>query len=744
MHFVPWWIAPPAIVAEALTAVPNPLFTALRPGPPASAAAVAAAIAGTLRPSEADAPAPEWLLESQHASFRRVLAAVTKYRGAVLADPVGSGKTYVALATAATLNRGRTTACLVPATLIPKWAATAEALKVRVSLCSHQQASRGRLPHDSAGLVIIDESHHFRTRSTKRYAFVADWLVNRTALLVTATPIINFLSDLGHQLLLAVRDNALAFDGIQSLRELFANSEAHPALGHLVLESCSAVDSRPRKSRTTSAASPDECRELELAAGLIEQLRLSRSDSVARLIRGVLLRAAGSSPAALCCSLRRYRRLLLHARDAARSGRVLERTAMRRFTAELGDQLVWWELLNNEGDSSDLELADLDVLDHVIPSILALTASYDPKLCRLRALLEQDMATLVFTGSRDTVRYIRTRLNRFNLAWCTGQAAGIGRTAMARDTVLGWFRAGAPGGGPSHLLVTDVAAEGLDLQRAARVIHYDLPWTPARLEQREGRSVRLGSRHREVQVVRFGPPAGLERALRLEATLHRKSRLPAAIGVGTGGHHVWRWRADIAAELADVRSVSGVAKVISDKAGLLVGVALYSSEDPALLLSASVGWLDPRGAWSEDSELLTDRFRSAAAQGNESTVGAYELRMYLELLTPIIRNRMAATRGRRWLTPDPGCSARAVADRLRLLIRDAAKLRQDSRLSELEAALAFVAGGHTAGEERLLDRLVGLPARDLLQAVSGVDPQPHWTGVEVRLTGLIIFGGAAT
>jgi hypothetical protein len=315
---------------------------------------------------------------------------------------------------------------------------------------------------------------------------------------------------------------------------------------------------------------------------------------------------------------------------------------------------------------------------------------------------------------------------------------------MARDTVLDWFGARAPVGGPSHLLVTDVAAEGLDLQRAARVIHYDLPWTPARLEQREGRSVRLGSRHREVQVIRFSPPAGLERALRLEATLHRKSRLPAAVGVGTGGHHVWRWRADIAEELADVHKVSGVAKVVSDHSGLLVGVALYSSEDPALLLSASVGWLEQSGTWSEDSELLTDRFRSAAAHGNESMIGADELRMYLELLTPIIRNRLATTRGRRWLTPDPGCSARAVAERLRLLIRNAARLRQESRLSELEAALAFVAGGHTAGEERLLDNLVGVPARDLLRALSGVAPQPHCTGVEVRLTGMIIFGAAAT
>jgi hypothetical protein len=74
--------------------------------------------------------------------------------------------------------------------------------------------------------------------------------------------------------------------------------------------------------------------------------------------------------------------------------------------------------------------------------------------------------------------------------------------------------------------VTDVAAEGLDLQRAARVVHYDLPWTPMRIEQREGRSVRYGSHYDRVEVVRFGVPAVLERSLRLEARPLRGSRRP--------------------------------------------------------------------------------------------------------------------------------------------------------------------------------------------------------------------------
>src|SRR6185312_16097211 len=45
------------------------------------------------------------------------------------------------------------------------------------------------------------------------------------------------------------------------------------------------------------------------------------------------------------------------------------------------------------------------------------------------------------------------------------------------------------------LIATDVLSEGLDLQRASVVVHLDLPWNPARLEQRVGRVRRLGAEH---------------------------------------------------------------------------------------------------------------------------------------------------------------------------------------------------------------------------------------------------------
>ncbi|MGC4048331.1 MAG: DISARM system SNF2-like helicase DrmD [Paludibaculum sp.] len=54
------------------------------------------------------------------------------------------------------------------------------------------------------------------------------------------------------------------------------------------------------------------------------------------------------------------------------------------------------------------------------------------------------------------------------------------------------------------LLATDAASEGIDLQRHChRLIHYEIPWNPNRLEQRNGRIDRHGQHAPEVNVYHF-------------------------------------------------------------------------------------------------------------------------------------------------------------------------------------------------------------------------------------------------
>jgi superfamily II DNA or RNA helicase len=721
-----------------------PLLTALRPGAPAPASAVARALAASLQPEEAPDAAPAWLRDNQRRSFRRVLAAVRRHRGALLADPVGSGKTFVALAAAAVLNPGNPTACLVPATLVAQWRSVAARLGVRVSVTSHQQASRGRLPFGTRGLVIVDESHHFRNPHTHRYRHVAPWLVGRPTLLVTATPLVNRLEDLAHQLLLGVRDDALLADGVISLEAALSLGEGATALARLVIEEPS-MDGRPVRVGRVSPADQEECRAAAEAMRWIDRLSLSCHPPTAALVRGTLGRAAGSSPAALHGALRRYRTLLLHARDAARSGRTLSRSELRRFAGELQDQMVLWELLPESGAGIDLDLTDLERTDVAIEAAAQASQAPDTKLERLQTILSDGRPTIVFVSRRETVRYLRDRLAGPPIAWCTGERAGLGPTAVPRAAVLGWFRTGGSppvGPDPICLVVTDVAAEGLDLQRAARVVHYDLPWTPMRLEQREGRAVRMGSAHDEVEVVRFALPDRLERALRVSEALTRKAVLATRAGLGAEGRRLWRWQSELADELGPGPARAGVALVHAGPTGALAGFGLYGSvEGRTARLAAAVVWIDASGGSTEARDAVAPRLELAARSESTRAAAAERLEQAMSYLARPVGGRLRLLAGHRWAAAAPRAAARELAERLHHQVQAAARGRNAVALAQLERALGFVTGGHTAGEALLIRRLIGLSDGELGRRIPRVpEATPRWGAVEVRLTGLVLFG----
>jgi hypothetical protein len=66
------------------------------------------------------------------------------------------------------------------------------------------------------------------------------------------------------------------------------------------------------------------------------------------------------------------------------------------------------------------------------------------------------------------------------------------------------------------------------------VVHLDLPWNPARLDQRVGRVRRLGSRHAVISVYSIAPPASAARLLGIDARLRDKLRI-AQRTVGVAG-----------------------------------------------------------------------------------------------------------------------------------------------------------------------------------------------------------------
>jgi len=80
--------------------------------------------------------------------------------------------------------------------------------------------------------------------------------------------------------------------------------------------------------------------------------------------------------------------------------------------------------------------------------------------------------------------------------WTSGSALGPverytgSELRSARDRAATAFREIGP---PWVLVASNVGSEGIDLHTyTARIIHYDLEWNPAKMEQREGRGDRVG------------------------------------------------------------------------------------------------------------------------------------------------------------------------------------------------------------------------------------------------------------
>jgi hypothetical protein len=719
--------------------------------PVAAPQAVAAALLSSLAPPELAAAAPEWLWPGQRVTLRRVLAAVMRYGGALVADPVGTGKTYVALAVASAMNGSRPTVCLVPAALREQWADAAGRTGVPIVPWSHERASRGLLPPHTGGLVVIDESHRLRNPATRAYAHVAPWLLGRRALLLSATPVVNRLHDLVHQLRLTVRDDALAAHGLASIGRLLEAGYGHPALGLVVLSTAGSAAPRPRAieqvERLSEPAAAFDC-----LLGQMDRLALSPEAAVAALIRSMLWRAAGSSPAALAASLRRYRRLLLHARDAAGAGHPASRRALVQLTGGLGDQLLMWELLPGTGDVVDLVTDDLPLLDALAARAAALVDRDDAKLARLRTIFADGRPTLVFSVSRETVRWLRDRLGP-RTAWCTGERAGIGPLRAARRGVFAWFRADAPvrrrespagAFAPIHLVTTDVAAEGLDLQGAARVVHYDLPWTPMRLDQRRGRVLRAGSPHADVEIVRFEPPPALERRLRQSELLARKARLPGVVGLGESSAG-WRWRSELGMTLDRIAPARGAAAVLADPAGVLAGLTLHAwPDDHPHPIAAHVLWWDEQSGWTEEPDTLVERLETARAS-TAAPIPAGSVRQALERIGGAARERLRALRRAAWECPLPGQAASALLARLDTLARSAARRRDPVALARVQRAMAFAAGGHTAGERLEVERLSRLREPELSAALARLPAATALpSAIQARVTGVILFLGAAT
>jgi superfamily II DNA or RNA helicase len=108
---------------------------------------------------------------------------------------------------------------------------------------------------------------------------------------------------------------------------------------------------------------------------------------------------------------------------------------------------------------------------------------------------------VVFTEYLATLEYLRARLaaRLGDGEWLRVLYGGM--NDAERDEVKHAFN--DPNSSVRVLLATDAAGEGLNLQRACRLLlHWDIPWNPGKMEQRNGRLDRHGQ-ERDVHIFHF-------------------------------------------------------------------------------------------------------------------------------------------------------------------------------------------------------------------------------------------------
>ena len=467
----------------------------------------------TLRPHQIDAA-------------RRLNAIIGAHGGALLCDEVGLGKTYVALAVARRYQRPM---LIAPASLRAMWSAASARCGIKTTFASMESLSRSGPRRVSADLVIVDEAHHFRTTAAARYRSLAALAARCPILLVSATPLHNRTADVTALLSLFLGSAARAMSPADLAR--YAVRRDQSGIAGVF------PDVRP-PGRIPIRGSE---RDLDRLLALPPPIPASDGGLAAAMIAHTLVRLWASSDAALREGLRRRLAKALAMRQSLEAGRHPTRRELEAWSyADGAVQLGFAELLASpasveRADLLSAVLAHEHALTELIRSLKNPSRSDAMRVQRLGAIRDRHPSTgiVAFSQFAETVgMYYRGLCAGGGVAMLTSRGARIASGPITRREALERFAPLATGVPPptsaesiSLLLTTDLLSEGVNLQDAAAVVHLDLPWTAAALEQRVGRVARLGSPHPEVFVYAIDPPAPAKKRLKAEAIIRRKAAL---------------------------------------------------------------------------------------------------------------------------------------------------------------------------------------------------------------------------
>lgn len=217
--------------------------------------------------------------------------------------------------------------------------------------------------------------------------------------------------------------------------------------------------------------------------------------------------------------------------EAARAYRTYSGHAKKRFK--------WMDPKFFRKDLAADLMTDVQAILELLRRLGRWDAAKDAKLNALASLIEDKHPKeklLIFTQFADTARYLGDELDRRNvksLGVATGDTPDPSAMAWRFSPVSNEKRKLVAKAEELRVLIaTDVLSEGQNLQDAAIVVNYDLPWAIIRLIQRAGRIDRIGQKSSEIVCYSFLPAEGVERIIRLRSRVRQRLKQNAEV-VGT-------------------------------------------------------------------------------------------------------------------------------------------------------------------------------------------------------------------
>jgi len=181
------------------------------------------------------------LAEFQEDAVKKARKILARYDGVLIGDSVGLGKTWIGkkLLEDYAYHQRQKALVVTPASLRKMWTDELQAATIAATMLSQEELGQGDFdpgPYIDADVILVDESHNFRNRSTQRYENLERVIssnggrgrqgTRKKMILVTATPVNNNILDLYNQITLITGGDRTYFSGagIGDLYRFFLNA----------------------------------------------------------------------------------------------------------------------------------------------------------------------------------------------------------------------------------------------------------------------------------------------------------------------------------------------------------------------------------------------------------------------------------------------------------------------------------------------------------------------------------------